>query len=147
MVKLKEAAIIDNYLHFINGHKYHECMNKTVLLVEDDKLVRESLARTLSEKGLTVLQASNGKEGLEKALAGNVDLVMTDVIMPEVDGLTMLARLREDSKGKEIPAIILSNDEQTESLNKAMESGVTVYMSKASLDAEAISEQVLIALG
>jgi CheY-like chemotaxis protein len=122
-------------------------MSKTVLLVEDDKLVRESLARTLTDKGLTVEQAGDGKEGLEKALASKVDLVVTDVIMPEVDGLTMLAKLREDSKGKDIPAIILSNDEQTDSLNKAMEAGVTVYLSKASLDADAIAEQVLVALG
>ncbi len=122
-------------------------MNKTVLLVDDDKLVRESLARVLTDKGLTVFEASNGKEGLEKALAGDVDLVVTDVIMPEVDGLTMLAQLREDSKGKEIPAIILSNDEQTESLNQAMQAGVTTYLSKATLNAEELSEQILVALG
>lgn len=122
-------------------------MNKTVLVVEDDELVRESLARTLADKGLTVYEATNGKEGLEKALAGGVDLVVTDVIMPEVDGLTMLTKLREDSKGKDIPAIVLSNDEQTESLNKAMQAGVTVYLSKASLDADAIAQQVLVALG
>lgn len=122
-------------------------MSKTVLLVDDDKLVRESLARVLGEKGLTVYEASNGKEGLEKALTGEVNLVVADVIMPEVDGLTMLAQLREDSKGKEIPAIILSNDEQTESLNKAMEAGVTTYLSKASLNAEELAEQILIALG
>ncbi len=126
---------------------YHGGMSKTVLLVEDDKLIRESLARVLTEKDLTVLEAENGKEGLEKALAGPVDLVVTDVIMPEEDGLTMLANLREDPKGKEIPAIILSNDDQTESLNKAMEAGVTIYLSKATLDAEAISKQILVALG
>lgn len=122
-------------------------MNKTVLLVDDDKLVRESLARVLTEKGLTVLEAINGKEGLEKALAGGVDLVVTDVIMPEVDGLAMLGSLREDVNGKEIPAIILSNDEQTETLNQAMQAGVTVYLSKASLDADALADQILIALG
>ncbi|HTE22355.1 MAG TPA: response regulator [Candidatus Limnocylindria bacterium] len=122
-------------------------MTKTVLLVEDDSLVRESLARVLADKGMTVLQATNGKEGLAKALTGKADLVVTDVIMPEVDGLTMLARLREDSKGKDLPAIILSNDDQTESLNQALQAGVTVYLSKAALDAEAISEQILIALG
>lgn len=122
-------------------------MSKTVLIVEDDKLVRESLARSLEEKGLTVLQADNGKDGLEKALAGDVNLVLTDVIMPEVDGLTMLSKMREDSKGKEIPAIILTNDEETDNLNKAMEAGVTVYLSKANLDADAITSQVLVALG
>lgn len=122
-------------------------MSKTVLVVEDDELIRGSLVRTLKDKGLEVAEAANGKEGLEKALSGDVDLVVTDVIMPEVDGLTMLAKMREDSKGKSIPAIILSNDEQTESLNKAMEAGVTMYLSKAALDADSLTDQILIALG
>lgn len=122
-------------------------MSKTVLLVEDDKLIRESLARTLSDKGLTVLEAANGKEGLEKALAGSVDIVVTDVIMPEVDGLTMLAELRKDEKGKNIPAIILSNDEEADTLNQALQAGVTSYLSKASLDSEAVAQQIIVAVG
>lgn len=117
-------------------------MNKIILLVEDDKLIRESLARVLTEKGLTVYEASNGKEGLEKALLGDVDLIVTDIMMPEVDGLTMLGQLREDSKGKDIPVIILTSDEQTESLNKAMEVGVATYLSKSSLSADEIAEQI-----
>jgi two-component system chemotaxis response regulator CheY len=143
--------------HLATGHElfaslsvstYHTYMSKkTVLLVEDDKLIRESLAQVLEEKGLHVIQASNGEEGLEKALAGGVDLVATDVIMPKKDGLTMLSELRKGPSGKDIPAIVLSNDDHTESLNKALEAGVTIYLSKASLDAEGMAAQVMIALG
>ncbi len=122
-------------------------MNKTVLLVEDDDLIRGSLARVLKAREINVIEAENGKDGLSKALSENVDLVVTDIIMPEVDGLSMLASLREDKKGKQIPAIILSSDEEPESLNKAIEAGVTVYLSKANLDAEAIANQIVIAVG
>lgn len=127
--------------------EYKNLMSKTVLLVDDDKLVRESLARVLTDKGLNVYQANNGKEGLEKALSGDVDLVVTDVVMPEVDGLSMLASIRDDSKGRELPAIILSNDEQTETLNEAIQAGVTTYLSKATFNAEELSNQIIIALG
>lgn len=117
-------------------------MHKTILIVEDDKLIREGLARTLKEKGFTTLLAANGKEGLQVAQENDIDLVVTDVIMPEVDGLTMLAELRKTTKGQTIPAIILTNDEQTDSLNKAMQAGVTAYLSKATLDADTIAEQI-----
>lgn len=122
-------------------------MSKTVLLVEDDDLIRGGLSRVLQEKGLQVVEAENGKKGLDKALASRIDLVVTDVVMPEMDGLTMLAELRKDEAGRSLPVIILSNDEETDSLNKAMEAGVTVYLSKAVSDAETIANQIIIALG
>ncbi len=122
-------------------------MHKTILIVEDDKLIREGLARTLKEKGFTTLLAVNGKEGLQVAQENDIDLVVTDVIMPEVDGLTMLAELRKTTKGQTIPAIILTNDEQTDSLNKAMQAGVTAYLSKATLDADTMAEQITSMLG
>lgn len=122
-------------------------MSKTVLLIDDDQLVRESLARVLEEKGLNIVQAQDGKEGLEKALSGNIDLVVTDIIMPEVDGLAMLARLRKDPNGAKLPAIILSNDDRVETLNEAMQSGVTIYLSKTVLTADDIAKQILVALG
>lgn len=115
---------------------------KTILLVEDDSLIREGLARSLEDAGYNVLQAENGKQGLEQAAANNVDLLVTDISMPELDGLSMLAKLRKNSASSAIPAIVLSNDEQTESLNKAIEAGVTAYLSKSNLSAEAIVMQI-----
>jgi len=122
-------------------------MNKTVLIVDDDELIRDSLGRVLRDKGLSVQLATNGKDGLKKALAGGVDMVVTDVIMPEMDGLKMLTKLREDPDGREIPAIILSNDEETETVNEAMQAGVTVYLSKTFQSADELAEQIVVGLG
>ncbi|HTE58680.1 MAG TPA: response regulator [Verrucomicrobiae bacterium] len=120
-------------------------MSKTILLVEDDELIRQSLARVLTTKGLKVIQATNGKEGLESA--ANADLVVTDVRMPEMDGLQMVDALRKDPKTKELPIIILSNDEEASTLNKALEAGVTVYLSKSNQDADSLADQILAAAG
>jgi len=120
-------------------------MSKKVLLVEDDALVRQSLARVLVSKGLDVIEAANGKEGLAKA--AEVDLVVTDVRMPEMDGLQMVEAMRKDEKLKAKPVIILSNDEQPGTLNQALEAGVTVYLSKNNQDAESIAGQILAAAG
>jgi len=122
-------------------------MSKTVLLVDDDQLIREGLARVLEDKGLKVIQAQNGEEGLRKALEESIDLVVTDIIMPKADGLSMLEQLRKDSKGAKIPAIILSNDDRVEALNEALQSGVTTYLSKTILNADRIAEQIITALG
>jgi CheY-like chemotaxis protein len=122
-------------------------MTKIVLLVEDDDLIRGGLSRALQDKGLGVIEAANGSEGLDKALSTTVDLIVTDVIMPKKDGLQMLVELRADDRTKDVPAIILSNDETTDSLNKAMESGVSMYLSKTAFDADAIAEQIIVALG
>lgn len=122
-------------------------MNKTVLLVDDDALLRDSLARVLESKGLTVEKAANGQEGLAKATGGAIDLIVSDIRMPEMDGLQMVEQLRKDPKGKNMPVIILSNDEQATTLNQALQSGVTVYLSKSNADADAIADQILTAAG
>lgn len=120
-------------------------MAKTILIVEDDELIRQSLARVLTTKGLKVIEATNGKEGLESA--AQADLVVTDIHMPEMDGLQMVGAMRKDPNLKDKPAIILSNDEQASTLNQALEAGVTVYLSKSTQDADSLAGQILAAAG
>jgi CheY-like chemotaxis protein len=124
-------------------------MSKKILIVDDDKLVRQALADALARKGFTIELAADGREGLKKALENDVDLVLTDIRMPEMTGLEMVEEIRKDEEGKKLPVVILSVDEQTSTINQALQSGVTVYLSKATFDtdAEAIAEQITIALG
>ena len=70
-------------------------MGKTILIVEDETVLRESLAELLAEEGHTVKQAENGKVARELVLKEHVDLFLTDVRMPEMDGLTLLGHLRQ----------------------------------------------------
>ena len=122
-------------------------MAKKVLLVEDDKLVRQSLAQVLQSKDIEVDEATAGEAGLKKALDSPPDLVVTDVHMPGMDGLEMVAKIHDDPRGKDLPVIVLSNDDQATTLNQALQAGVTTYLSKANLDADAIADQIVIALG
>lgn len=122
-------------------------MSKKILVVDDDKLLRESVVAMLRGEGHEVTEAQNGKEALEGALFSHPDLVVTDIRMPEMDGLTMVSKLRGDDWGKTVPVIILTSDETTEALNQALQSGVTVYLSKVNLDPEMLHQQVAVALG
>ncbi len=117
-----------------------------VLIVDDDSLIRQTLAATLRARGLDVEEAENGKEGLKQALKTAPDLVITDVRMPEMDGVEMAEELRKDPKGRDVPIIILTNDEQAETLNEALEAGVTVYLSKSNVDGDVLPDQIIAAL-
>ena len=101
-------------------------MSKTILVIDDDKLIREGLVAMLKNAGQNVLEASNGKEGLDSALEQKPDLVVTDVRMPEMTGLEMITQLRTNEWGQKVPVIILTNDESNDSINQALESGVTM---------------------
>lgn len=86
-----------------------DTMHKKILVVEDDRAEANALEETLTREGFIVTTAENGVKGLERALADHPDLILLDVVMPEMDGLTMLNRLREDEWGKTVPTIILTN--------------------------------------
>ncbi|MEJ0053956.1 MAG: response regulator [bacterium] len=82
---------------------------KTILIVEDEKDIREALRDMLADKGYRVLEAGNGREGAASALAEHPDLILLDLLMPEVDGMTALGQIREDSWGKGASVMILTN--------------------------------------
>ena len=88
--------------------------NKTILIVEDEQDLREALTDKLTREAFTVLEAKNGKEGLDKALGEHPDLILLDIVMPEMDGMTVLRKLREDTWGKTVPVILLTNLSATE---------------------------------
>lgn len=122
-------------------------MSKNILIVDDNELIRKSLSAALISNEISVNTANNGKEGLEKALDSQPDLIVTDVHMPEMDGLEMIQKLRADEWGKKVPVLIMTVDEEAESINKALEAGVTVYISKTVSDPAEIVSQIKVALG
>jgi DNA-binding response OmpR family regulator len=84
---------------------------KKILIVEDELLLLKLLHTELAEKGYTVIEATDGKTGLEKALQENPDLILLDIKLPIMDGLTMLDLLRKEKEGQTIKVIILTNVE------------------------------------
>ena len=82
---------------------------KTILIVEDEKSLRSAIMDVLSRKNFLPLKAKNGREGVELALKKHPDLILLDLIMPEMDGMTALKKIREDAWGAKVPIIILTN--------------------------------------
>ena len=82
---------------------------KTILIVEDEKSLRDAIVDILRLKNFSPLEAKNGREGVELALSKHPDLILLDLIMPEMDGMTALKKIRADAWGKTVPVIILTN--------------------------------------
>ncbi|MES2060009.1 MAG: response regulator [Patescibacteria group bacterium] len=83
--------------------------NKSVLIIEDEKSLREAVVDILLLKKFLPIEARNGSEGVSLALKKHPDMILLDLIMPEMDGATALQKIRADSWGKTVPVIILTN--------------------------------------
>ena len=82
---------------------------KTILVVEDEKSLRDAIVDILRLKNFLPFEAKTGREGVEMALSKHPDLILLDLIMPEMDGMTALSCIREDAWGEKVPVIILTN--------------------------------------
>jgi two-component system response regulator PilR (NtrC family) len=101
---------------------------KSILIVEDEELLRESLAELLGAEGYRVSQAANGREAFGLALETPFDLVITDIRMPEMDGMTLLGKLQE--LAHQTPVIVITAYGTVESAVSAMRSGAADYLLK-----------------
>ncbi len=82
---------------------------KKILVIEDDAVLSSTLVESLKEAGFEVLSALNGEEGLASALENKPDLILLDIILPKMNGIVMLKKLRQDEWGKKASVIILTN--------------------------------------
>jgi putative two-component system response regulator len=103
---------------------------RTLLVVDDNPANRELLARRLERKGFRVVAAEDGQRALDILSALHVDLVLLDVMMPEVDGFTVCRKIKEDPRLKEIPVIFLTAKGGGEALAEGFESGAIMYINK-----------------
>jgi CheY-like chemotaxis protein len=83
-------------------------MSRRILLVEDDEMNRDMLSRRLELHGYLVIQAFDGREGLERALTDSPDLILMDLSLPEMDGWEVTRRLKADEATRPIPVIALT---------------------------------------
>ena len=98
------------------------------LVVDDSPVVRELLAELLTAAGLTVTQAADGEEALERAAQAHFDLVLSDVEMPRMDGFTLVERLRQ--KGVTAPIVVVTTRGSTEDRKRAAQAGADAYVVK-----------------
>lgn len=101
--------------------------NPSLLLVDDDTELCSLMSEFFAEQGFHVTTVHNGKLGLEKALAGNFDLVLLDVMMPGMDGFSVLRKLREQSN---VPVLMLTAKTEQASRILGLESGADDYLPK-----------------
>lgn len=102
-----------------------------ILIIEDEIDLRHLLKSKLSSEGFDVIEAENGKTGLEAALSQKPDVILLDIIMPIMDGLSMLKELRQSEYGKSVPVIILSNLSEAEKISEGLEKNVYDYLVKS----------------
>jgi DNA-binding response OmpR family regulator len=120
-----------------------ELLNKKILIVEDEAPLRNAVSDILSFEGFTVFQAKNGQEGLEVALREHPDLTLLDLMMPVMDGLTMLEKLRQDADwGKDAAVILLTNINDPEKVAQATEAGSYDFLVKSDWNIEDVVRKI-----
>ena len=117
-------------------------MVKTILIIEDDKFLRELIVRKLKDEKYQIVEASDGEEGLEKAKKEIPDLVLLDLILPGIDGFEVLSRIKEEHALSSVPVIILSNLGQREEVEKGLKMGAVDYLIKAHFTPGEIIEKI-----
>ncbi|MFA6476080.1 MAG: response regulator [Candidatus Paceibacterota bacterium] len=95
-----------------------------ILVVEDEEILSRTLAEKLASEGFDVSTAYDGEEGLQKALKDHPDLILLDLLMPKVDGLTLLKKLREDPWGVNAQVMILTNVSDPVKVAEGMHAGI-----------------------
>jgi DNA-binding response OmpR family regulator len=116
-----------------------------ILIVEDEVLIRKAYTEELQSEGFTVIVAGNGKEGLDTALAEKPDLILLDILMPIMDGVTMMGKLRESGEyGAQVPIILLTNLSTNEEkiLEAVVKDKPALYLEKASWDLAKVVEKI-----
>ncbi len=121
--------------------------SKKILIVEDEQDMRQALVDELTHEGFQILEARNGKEGLESALKEHPDLILLDIVMPVMDGMTMMKKLRESENGKDIPVIMLTNLSDVEKISNALEFEIYDYLVKSNWKIEDVADRVRKKLG
>jgi CheY-like chemotaxis protein len=126
-------TLTNNYSDTRTAKSMHTQTQKTILIIEDEKSLRGAMVDILSAKGFLVIEARNGREGVEMAVIKKPDLIVLDLIMPEMDGMTALKKIREGAWGKKVPIIILTNLSATneQSVTDAVAHKLTHYLIKS----------------
>ena len=103
---------------------------RTILAVDDSPSIRQMVVFTLKGAGYEVFEASDGQDGLEKALARRADLVLTDQNMPRMDGITLIQSLRKLSEYSVTPILVLTTESGADKKARARQSGATGWIVK-----------------
>jgi len=105
-------------------------MAKRILVVDDDEMVLMALEELLKPEGYDIEAVSSGVEALKRLDEESYDLLILDVIMPEINGFELCERIREKEKYKEIPIVFLTAKSRDEDKIRGLEAGANLFLSK-----------------
>ncbi|MBX9776528.1 MAG: response regulator [Xanthobacteraceae bacterium] len=105
-------------------------MAKKILTIDDSKTIRDMLMLTLSDAGFDVVQAVDGQDGLDVLGDDRVDVIITDINMPRMDGYEVIRQLRKNAVHKTTPILVLTTESDVEKRNLARDAGATGWMVK-----------------
>lgn len=115
---------------------------RTILIVEDDSFLLSMYVTKMEMSEYSVLQAVDGKQALKLALEKMPDLILLDILLPEMDGFEVLKALRENPKGKDMPVILLTNLGQKEEIEKGLAMGASDYLIKAHFTPQEVMSKI-----
>jgi len=113
-----------------------EKFKKKILIVEDENSILRLFVNELTRHSFECLEARNGQKGLELALKEHPDLILLDLVMPKMDGMTMLEKLRSDTWGRTVPVMIFTNLINNSTESAAADCGVVDFIVKTDLKLE-----------
>ena len=105
-------------------------MPKTILVAEDSLMLRKVACFPLEKTGYKVLEANNGIEAIEAMSKNHVDMLITDLNMPGMDGFELIAHVKEDEKFKHIPIIILTTEGKKDMVMRGLTLGANSFLQK-----------------
>lgn len=104
---------------------------KKILVVDDSSMIRLVVSKTAKKLGYEVVEASNGQEGLEQLAKHNdISLILSDINMPIMDGMTMISQIKENEQLKYLPIVMLTTETKEELKQQGRELGVKAWMVK-----------------
>ncbi len=105
--------------------------SKKILIVEDNNLTLGALVDKFTREGLKVIHAQNGKEALKLAQERNPDLILLDIVLPELSGIDVIKHLCKNDRTKNIPVVVLSNISDVGKVTKDIDGKISNYLVKS----------------
>lgn len=116
--------------------------NPKVLIVEDDMFVRDIYHIKFEKEGFEVILAENGVEAIRSLGEIIPDIILLDMVMPYMDGMEVLKKIKENKAWKKIPIIMLTNISEKDKINEGLEYGVNEYLIKSHFTPSEVVEKV-----
>jgi len=122
-------------------------IEKKILIIEDEESILQAMIDKFSRQGFEVIKAVNGQDGLSSALTEHPDLILLDLLLPIMDGIDLLKKLRADKWGKSVPVIVLTNLSEARKVSEVVDIGIDDFLIKTDWKLEDLVKKVEKRLG